>query len=76
MPFRELVPRSDDPTWGFANAFMGSELFGEVMLKQPKVRYAFFGHSHRRLRVRCEHIDCIDVGCTYIAKRYEMIEVV
>ena len=74
LPFRELVPDSDDPTWAFASAFMGSERFGEVLLSEPKVRYVFCGHSHRPLRVRCGHIRCIDVGCSYVEKRYEVIE--
>ena len=53
---------------------LGSELFGEAMLSQPKIRYAFCGHSHRTISARCGHIECIDVGCTYTAKRYELIE--
>jgi hypothetical protein len=39
------------------------------------VRYVLCGHSHRHEHIRCGHIECIDVGCTYVAKRYEMIEV-
>ncbi len=75
LPFRALVPHNDDPAREFAAAFMGSELFGEVMLSEPKVRYVLVGHSHRPMRVRCGHIECINVGCTYVTKRYEMIEV-
>lgn len=74
LPFRELVPHSDQPNWAFASAFMGSEMFGEVIRSQPKVHHLFCGHSHRRVRVRCGQTECIDVGCTYVTKRYETLE--
>lgn len=74
LPFRELVPTSEDPSWAFAQAYMGSELFGELLLAHPKVRYVFCGHSHRAGSVRHQHLECINVGCTYTEKRYDVIE--
>lgn len=74
VPFWEMVPRSPKPNWAFASAFLGSELFGELLLAQPKVCYALCGHTHRYLRMQHHHIECIDIGSTYLAKRYEVLE--
>jgi len=76
IPFRQMVPDNQNPTWAFARTYMGSELFGEAMLVQPNITHAFFAHSHRPLQQQIQHIKCIDVGCTYIAKRYETVEIV
>ncbi len=75
LPFREMVPRPKSSAWAFGSAFLGSERFGELFLACPKVRYVFCGHSHRAERLRVGHIECVDVGCTYVAKRYEVVEV-
>jgi len=75
VPFPELVPHADKPGWSFASAFLGTALFGEVMLNHPKVRYAFCGHSHKPGRIERRHLECINVGCTYLAKRYEIVTV-
>ncbi len=73
VPFAEMVHRSGRPNWDFANAFMGSPLFGELLLSVAEVRYVFCGHTHRPLRRRIGHIECVNVGCTYRAKRYETL---
>lgn len=75
LPFHELVPPQKNPGWAFGSAFLGSSRFGELLLSCPRMRYVFCGHSHREHRIRIGHIECIDVGCTYIAKRYEVVEV-
>jgi len=75
VPFAALVPHTDKPGWAFASAFLGSEQFGEVMLNHPKVRYAFCAHSHKPDRIERRHLECINVGCTYLAKRYEIVTV-
>jgi hypothetical protein len=31
-------------------------------------------HSHKPDRFRHAHFECVNVGCTYLAKRYEIIE--
>lgn len=74
LPFDEMVRHSGRPNWDFANAYMGSRSFGELLLSEPKVRYVFCGHTHLRQRVRREHIECINVGSTYIAKRCEVLD--
>jgi Icc-related predicted phosphoesterase len=75
LPFEEVVPRTTHPSWAFAGAYMGSERFGEVILEHPKVQYAFCGHSHRGMGIRKKHVTCLNVGCTYQEKRYDIIEV-
>lgn len=74
LPFRELVVTHDDPSWAFGAAFMGSGRFGEALLAEPKVSHAFCAHSHHADRVRVGHVECINVGCTYVEKRYETLE--
>lgn len=74
VPFAELVPHSVIPNWEFANAFMGSELLGEVLLDFPKVDYMFCGHSHRSLRCRKGLMRCMSIGSTYREKRYEVVD--
>jgi len=75
LPFAELVPRSIIPNWEFANAFMGSELLGETLLEFPKISHVYCGHSHRPARCRKGWMECINVGCTYREKRYEVLEI-
>ncbi len=75
VPFIELVPTSQDPTFAFATAFMGSARFGEAVLAEPKVQYVLCGHSHRAMGVRKGHLTCLNVGCTYVQKRYDILEV-
>lgn len=74
LPFGAMVHRSRKPNWDFASAFMGSPVFGELLLSVPKVRYVFCGHTHRVLRTKVGHIECINVGSTYSEKRYETLE--
>jgi len=47
LPFVEFVPDIPDPVWSFHRAFLGSSEMGKLLMDFPKVRYAFFGHSHR-----------------------------
>jgi predicted phosphodiesterase len=75
LPFRQLVPQQENPSWAFAAAFLGSERFGELLARHDRVRYVLCGHSHMQSRVRRDHIECINVGCTYKAKRYETIDI-
>ncbi len=74
LPFRELVHYNSDPNWDFANAFMGSELFGQALLAEPKVTDVFCAHSHRPGRMTKGHLTCVSIGSTYTKKRYEVLE--
>lgn len=75
IPFRQMVPTPRRPGFAFGQAFLGSEMFGELLLAYPQVQHVFCGHIHKTLRRQFGHIDCINVGSTYLDKRYEMIEV-
>jgi predicted phosphohydrolase len=52
LPFEAMVRHTGKPNWDFANAFMGSPLFGELLLSVPNVHYVLCGHTHRPLRIR------------------------
>lgn len=56
LPFFDFVPDIPEPTWGFHRAFLGSGKMGEMLLNYPKVKYLFFGHSHRDTGARIGHI--------------------
>lgn len=75
LPFHEMVPPNDNPSWAFGMAFLGSALFGEAMLACPRISHVLCGHTHKHDRIRRDHIDCINIGSTYIEKRYEVIEI-
>jgi len=73
LPFEDLVVRRGQPSWDFANAFMGSGRFGQALLAEPKVRFVFTGHSHCRGRVTRGGLTCVNVGSTYTQKRLEVL---
>ena len=71
LPFPELVRRVDEGNWAFASAYMGSERLGQALLAEPKVRHVFCGHSHWPGQVKRGHLHCVNVGATYVIKRYK-----
>lgn len=75
LPFRQMVPINHRPGWAFARAYLGADRFGRLLLKYPKVKYVYSGHTHRVMHTTCGHIRCVDVGSTYICKRYEALEI-
>ena len=74
VPFRELVYPPLMPGWEFGVAFMGSHALADVLLEFDKVRYVYCGHSHNPGRVTRDHLTCINVGCTYRSKRFEVLD--
>jgi predicted phosphohydrolase len=80
VPFKQMLRATGDPQWDFAHAFMGAERFGEVLAAEPKVSKVFCGHSHRRTRYFMSHprrnkeFECVNVGSTYIVKRFETVD--
>lgn len=74
LPFLDMVHQSGHPGWDFANAFMGSMRFGDLLLSFPQVRSVVCGHSHRPFRSRQGHIECINIGCTYRDKHFLTID--
>ena len=75
LPLAGLVPHSVIPNWEFATAFMGSELFGEILLDYDKVSHVFCGHSHRTRRCQTRHLTCCSIGSTYREKQYEVLDI-
>ena len=75
LPFDQLVVSKGKPNWDFANAFMGSELFGDLLLESPKVRHVFCGHSHQTGHAQLNQLSVVNVGSTYVKKRYETLTV-
>jgi len=74
LPFERLVPRTGRPSWDFANAYMGSGLFGQVIAACPKVRHVVCGHSHRAGGFEQDGLRCTNIGSTYVRKRFEILE--
>ncbi len=69
VPFANMMPDLPSPQWRFVAAYMGSGLFGQACLAQPKVTHVLCGHTHQPARVRNGPIDCICIGSNYVAKR-------
>src|SRR5207249_561436 len=68
---RELLvhPRERVPFhWRFANAFLGSERFAELLDRHPSVTQVFNGHSHMARTARRGRCVYTSVGSTYRAK--------
>ncbi len=61
---RCLVPRR----WRFANAFLGSERFAEVIAAHGKVRLAACGHIHQSRLVRLGEKEFLSIGSDYRSK--------
>jgi predicted phosphodiesterase len=75
LPFAELLPEGRADPVAFASAYLGSPLFGEVLLAFPKVTDVYCGHSHWHGTCRIGHINVVNVGSTYSRKRLEILEV-
>ncbi|HTL28272.1 MAG TPA: metallophosphoesterase [Tepidisphaeraceae bacterium] len=74
LPFAELLPPPHSAQWDFAKAYLGSARIGELLLKHPQVSHLYCGHSHFPARARVKHIDAINVGSGYRAKRFETLD--
>lgn len=74
LPFGELVPAQRPARFAFAAAFMGSAAIGRTLAACPSVTHVYCGHSHWPDRRRIGAIEAINVGSTYIAKRFEVLE--
>jgi len=75
LPFENMVLRKPSRPWSFANAFMGSVKYGEELLKHPKVKYAYSGHTHTPGVFQNGHIKCVNIGSNYHSKRHEVLDV-
>ncbi len=74
LPIWGMAPQAEEPNWRFARAFLGSCCFGEMLDRQPKVRYVLAGHSHWPHRGRGVHAEYINVGSGYHRKHEVEVE--
>jgi len=74
LPFREALSSRTSPSWRFGNAFMGAEVFGEILAAEPKVRLAVYGHSHTEGVVMHGPVTGVNCGSTYRHKQYAVID--
>lgn len=72
--FAELAHHSGQLNRDLANAFVGSERFGQALLAEPKLWRAFCGHGHRPPRLRSRRLQCVNIGSTYSHEPYEVLE--
>ena len=75
LPFRQLLPKNRPDRFVFAFAYLGSERFGEVLLKYPKVTDVFCAHSHWYATGNIGKMRVINVGSRYLHKRFEILEI-
>ena len=75
LPFRELLPPSKNVQWDFAKAYLGSERFGELLLRFPAVTDLFCGHSHFPAEATVGHIRAVNIGSGYRSKTFKAIDV-
>ena len=75
LPFAELVPKDRPDRSAFAAAYLGSGIFGRVLLACPKVTHIYCGHSHWHGRENIGGVEVVNVGSTYTHKRLEILEI-
>ncbi len=84
VPFRELVPvlsgnppppgRRPEPKWNFTAPYMGSARIGEALLRHSAISHVYCGHTHFPLQCRKHHLHCINIGCTYLEKTCQLLD--
>ena len=65
---RELVWYRGDPNWDFSAAFLGSQLFADIVKQYPKIVYHLTGHNHKAARCKISSAEHIAIGSTYKTK--------
>lgn len=73
VPFRELLPPLRMPTWDFAQAYLGSPRFGELLRSWNNVSHVVCGHSHFPAEAFVGAIHGINIGSGYRQKRYRVL---
>lgn len=74
LPFGQLVPRGRPDKFAFAAAYMGAAVFGQVLMKFPKVTHVYCGHSHWPHQLVLDGKTVVSIGSTYIHKHLEIVE--
>lgn len=79
VPFAELMPPKPATTVvtgkAFAGAFLGSAAMGRMLLRHPKVKDVYCGHSHFAARQTLEQIKGVNIGSGYREKLFEVVEI-
>lgn len=75
VAFAEMANRpADDEIGRFCMAFSGSAALGRLLIQDQRIRYHICGHTHAKQRVTKGHVESINVGSTYEAKRFALVE--
>jgi predicted phosphodiesterase len=69
VPFRECVEYKGFVGWDFFSAYMGSEGLGRIMLAEPLVQVALFGHTHTRYDTQIKHVHCVCPPVGYLRRK-------
>ena len=75
LPFAELLPGPHNSQWDFAKAYLGSDRFGELLLRFPKITHALCGHSHFPAEAQVRHIRALNIGSGYRWKTFVTLDV-
>jgi predicted phosphohydrolase len=70
LPFAQLLPPPHSAQWDFAKAYLGSEKIGQLLLHYENISHLFCGHSHFPAQARVGHVQAINIGSGYRAKRF------
>ncbi|HEX8911421.1 MAG TPA: metallophosphoesterase [Humisphaera sp.] len=78
VPFEALMPPKPPPTFvsgrAFAGAFLGSPAIGDLLLRYPKVRRVYCGHSHLPAAGTVGHVQGVNVGSGYRWKTFVEVD--
>jgi hypothetical protein len=80
LPFRQLLPPLRIPQWDFAQAFLGSDKIGNLLLEFPQVTQCFCGHSHFAAEATIPRgddlppITAVNIGSGYRAKTFRAVD--
>lgn len=75
VPFEQLLPPRNSPTWDIARAYLGSARIGQLLQADPRVTHLFCGHSHFELEAQIGGLHAINIGSGYRQKRQWVGEV-
>lgn len=74
LPFAELLPPPASAQWDFAKAYLGSARVGECLLRHENVRMVLCGHSHLPGEAMVGQIHAINIGASYRAKTFRLLD--
>ena len=76
VPFAELMPPKPQfvSSRAFAGGFLGSPAIGELLLRYPKVRRVYCGHSHLAAEAPVGHLRAVNIGSGYRSKTFVEVD--